>query len=225
LAVRVHPAVLRLLHAVRDLEPSLLSVVAGLARRRDGRHVVRDPGLGAERAQPLPHGRSVQAASGGERPIGPSSLRDTGVLRRSERPTLFSVASLGNSGAIRADRADPAWPSDGTTIASLRRLEVQLPLKRWPSVLTCAVFVGVVSPAVAHAQPVVPFPPYGIPLESIGSAARLQVTPRETEVYVDGRLAGKVGDFEGFGKKLDLPSGSHEVTLYLEGYRVRRDTL
>ncbi len=69
--------------------------------------------------------------------------------------------------------------------------------------------------------------PYGLyapyyPAESyshnIGSA-RIQVTPKHAEVYVDGHLAGTVDDFDGFLQRLDVPAGEHELTLYLDGYR------
>jgi len=49
-------------------------------------------------------------------------------------------------------------------------------------------------------------------------AARLEVKPRQTEVFVDGYYAGVVDDFDGF-KRLRLEPGEHEVTLYLDGYR------
>ena len=50
-------------------------------------------------------------------------------------------------------------------------------------------------------------------------SARLQVTPKQTEVYVDGYLAGTVDEFDGFLQRLEVPSGEHEVTLYLDGYQ------
>ncbi len=51
------------------------------------------------------------------------------------------------------------------------------------------------------------------------SAARIQVTPRQTEVYVDGYRAGIVDDFDGFAQRLRLPPGEHVIELYLDGYR------
>ncbi len=51
------------------------------------------------------------------------------------------------------------------------------------------------------------------------SAARIQVTPRETEVYVDGFRAGIVDDFDGFAQRLRLAPGEHVIELYLDGYR------
>lgn len=51
------------------------------------------------------------------------------------------------------------------------------------------------------------------------SSLRLQVTPRETEVFVDGYFAGKVDDFDGFLQRLRLPPGEHVLQLYLPGHR------
>jgi hypothetical protein len=50
-------------------------------------------------------------------------------------------------------------------------------------------------------------------------SARIQVTPKQAEVYIDGHLAGTVNDFDGFLQRLDIPAGEHELTLYLDGYR------
>jgi hypothetical protein len=52
-----------------------------------------------------------------------------------------------------------------------------------------------------------------------GSSARVQVTPRNTEVYVDGYLAGAVDDFDGFAQRLRVEPGEHVIQLYLEGHR------
>ena len=51
------------------------------------------------------------------------------------------------------------------------------------------------------------------------SAIRLQVTPRETEVFVDGYFAGRVDDFDGRFQRLHIQPGEHELTLYLDGHR------
>jgi hypothetical protein len=47
---------------------------------------------------------------------------------------------------------------------------------------------------------------------------RLQVTPREAAVYIDGFYAGIVDDFDGFFQRLPLLSGGHTIALYLEGF-------
>lgn len=57
------------------------------------------------------------------------------------------------------------------------------------------------------------------------SSLRLQVTPRETEVFVDGYFAGKVDDFDGRFQRLHIQPGEHELTLYLEGYRTVTQTI
>ena len=62
-------------------------------------------------------------------------------------------------------------------------------------------------------------PVYGAGYGRPTGSARLQVTPKQAEVYVDGYLAGTVDDFDGFLQRLDVPAGEHELTLYLPGYR------
>ena len=69
-----------------------------------------------------------------------------------------------------------------------------------------------------------PYPyPYPYPYWGGGyvarSSARLQVTPRHTEVYVDGYLVGTADDFDGFAQRLTLDPGEHVIELYLEGHR------
>lgn len=51
------------------------------------------------------------------------------------------------------------------------------------------------------------------------STVRLQVTPRDTEVYLDGYLVGVVDDFDGAFQRMKLPAGEHEIVLYREGSR------
>jgi hypothetical protein len=50
------------------------------------------------------------------------------------------------------------------------------------------------------------------------SQARIQVQPKEAEVFVDGYRAGTVDDFDGFFQRLNVWPGEHQITLYLEGY-------
>ena len=52
-----------------------------------------------------------------------------------------------------------------------------------------------------------------------GSAIRLEVAPKEAEVYVDGYYAGVVDDFDGMFQRLPIEPGEHEITLYRDGYR------
>jgi len=65
---------------------------------------------------------------------------------------------------------------------------------------------------------------YGDVYVNMGSV-RLQVTPRDTEVYVDGYIAGTVDDFDGTFQRMRLPAGEHEIVLYREGHRSARQTL
>lgn len=51
------------------------------------------------------------------------------------------------------------------------------------------------------------------------ATVRLQVSPKETEVYIDGYYSGLVDDFDGVLQRLRLDPGAHDITLYLAGYR------
>lgn len=54
------------------------------------------------------------------------------------------------------------------------------------------------------------------------SSARIQVKPRNAEVFVDGYFVGLVDDFDGWLQRLHVPRGEHELTIYLDGYRTFR---
>jgi len=54
---------------------------------------------------------------------------------------------------------------------------------------------------------------------------RLQVTPRDTEVYIDNYFAGSVDDFDGFFQRLHIEPGAHDITLYRDGYRTVRQRI
>lgn len=64
-------------------------------------------------------------------------------------------------------------------------------------------------------------PYYGFVHDDRGSL-RLQVTPRQAEVFIDGYRAGIVDEFDGTFQRLNLPPGDHEVVFFLEGYRTAR---
>lgn len=75
-----------------------------------------------------------------------------------------------------------------------------------------------------------PYPhPWGFPLgiyHGDGAVAlRLQVTPREAQVYVDGYAAGVVDDYDGVFQRLRLVPGPHEVVIYHPGYRTLRQSI
>lgn len=51
------------------------------------------------------------------------------------------------------------------------------------------------------------------------AAVRVQASPREAQVYVDGYFVGVVDDFDGTFQRLRVAPGGHEITLHLDGYR------
>jgi hypothetical protein len=64
-------------------------------------------------------------------------------------------------------------------------------------------------------RPYGPFGYYGFPEASV----RLEVTPRDAEVYIDGYYAGVVDDFDGAFQRLHVEPGEHEIEVFREGYR------
>jgi hypothetical protein len=54
---------------------------------------------------------------------------------------------------------------------------------------------------------------------------RLQVTPREALVYVDGFAAGEVDDYDGVFQRLRLIPGPHEIVIYHPGHRTLRQSV
>ena len=72
---------------------------------------------------------------------------------------------------------------------------------------------------------------YGYPIRPYGygyrryepeASVRLEVKPKEAEVYVDGYYAGVVDDFDGTFQRLRVEPGEHEIELWLDGYRTVR---
>jgi hypothetical protein len=57
------------------------------------------------------------------------------------------------------------------------------------------------------------------------SAVRLQVKPRDAEVFVDGYIVGIVDDYDGSFQQLPLAPGEHQIVLYRDGYRTVRQTI
>ncbi len=53
-------------------------------------------------------------------------------------------------------------------------------------------------------------------------SVRLQVTPREAYVFVDGYAAGIVDDYDGVFQRLRLVPGQHEIVIYHPGHRTLR---
>jgi hypothetical protein len=66
------------------------------------------------------------------------------------------------------------------------------------------------------------YPYYGYPYGyayDIAASVRLQVSPRETEVFVDGYYAGTVDDFDGTFQRLRVEPGEHDLELFMPGHR------
>jgi hypothetical protein len=68
-------------------------------------------------------------------------------------------------------------------------------------------------------------PPYGRYPFVPEADLRIDVTPKEAEVYVDGYFAGKVDDFDGVFQRLHVTPGEHEIVIFLDGFRARREKL
>jgi len=65
-----------------------------------------------------------------------------------------------------------------------------------------------------------PYPPYGYGRVYDNTASvRVQVKPKEAEVYVDGYYAGLVDDFDGIFQRLHLPPGPHDIELHRDGFK------
>lgn len=60
-----------------------------------------------------------------------------------------------------------------------------------------------------------PYPAYAY---APWSSARIEVKPRDAQVYVDGNFVGVVDQFDGVFQRLDVPSGEHEISVYMPGY-------
>jgi hypothetical protein len=69
------------------------------------------------------------------------------------------------------------------------------------------------------------WPPVGFSGVGFVSEVRIQATPREAEVFVDGFLVGIVDDFDGWSQRLRLAPGEHEIELFLDGHRSVRERM
>jgi hypothetical protein len=69
------------------------------------------------------------------------------------------------------------------------------------------------------------FPPFGVHPGDHVVTLRLQITPRDAVVYVDGYAAGFVDDYDGVFQRLRLVPGHHEIVVHQRGYRTLRQAL
>ena len=67
-----------------------------------------------------------------------------------------------------------------------------------------------------------PYAQAGYGYRADGASLRIQVTPRDTEVFIDSYYAGTADDFDGLFQRLHVEPGAHDITLYREGYRTVR---
>jgi hypothetical protein len=74
-----------------------------------------------------------------------------------------------------------------------------------------------------------PYPGFGFPpgmyLQDPVVSVRLQVSPRDALVYVDGYAAGLVDDYDGVFQRLRLIPGPHEIVIYHPGHRTLRQNV
>jgi hypothetical protein len=73
-----------------------------------------------------------------------------------------------------------------------------------------------------------PYPGFGYPpgiYNDPAVALRLQVTPRDASVYVDGYAAGVVDDYDGVFQRLRLVPGPHEIVIYHPSHRTLRQSI
>ncbi len=61
--------------------------------------------------------------------------------------------------------------------------------------------------------------PYGQRYYNDSASLRLQITPRNAEVYVDGYYAGTVDQFDGAFQRLRVEPGQHDLAVYADGFR------
>ena len=60
-----------------------------------------------------------------------------------------------------------------------------------------------------------PYPPY----YPVGwASARIEVKPRDAQVYLDGNYVGVVDQFDGIFQRLDVPPGQRDLVIYMPGY-------
>lgn len=67
--------------------------------------------------------------------------------------------------------------------------------------------------------------PYGGLRFTVEASLRLDVRPRDAQVYVDGYFAGDVDQFDGTFQRLRVNPGQHEITIHKPGYKSVRERL
>jgi hypothetical protein len=71
--------------------------------------------------------------------------------------------------------------------------------------------------------PYYPYAPY--PYEVPVTAVRVEVKPKQAQVYVDGYYAGIANDLDGIFKNLRTTPGGHEISIRLAGYKTANESI
>jgi len=89
----------------------------------------------------------------------------------------------------------------------------------------------VIRPAFVHSPffydpfwgPYYPYAPY--PYAAPETAIRVEVKPKQAQVYVDGYYAGIADDLDGIFKNLRTTPGGHEISIRLDGYKTVNENI
>jgi hypothetical protein len=84
---------------------------------------------------------------------------------------------------------------------------------------SCFLFVLLAAPGVAWAQRDYDYQQESKQRDVYSASARLQIQPRDAEVFVDGQFVGRVDDFDGIFQRLRLTPGNHMIAIWRDGYR------
>lgn len=94
------------------------------------------------------------------------------------------------------------------------------------ALVAAALACVMLAPSVAAAQwgPWGPYYPYPYGRYQAESSLRIDVKPKDAEVFVDGYYAGIVDDFDGTFQRLHVIAGQHRLAIYLAGFHtIERD--
>ena len=150
---------------------------------------------------------------------------------------MKALASLGTAAAIAAAvLLVPDHVDAQVRVARPRAVVVRPPIVARPAIVVRparTVFVGgYYLPTFYRASLYYGYPRYygyGAPyyqwpggfgyVHGLSGTVRLQVEPREAEVFIDGYFAGTVDDFDGIFQRLHIEPGEHALLVYLPGHR------
>jgi hypothetical protein len=98
-------------------------------------------------------------------------------------------------------------------------------VRRTIQIALLGVCVGLL-PSMAQAQwyPY-PYPYRYFAIDNLRSSVRVEVSPKNAEVFVDGYYAGIVDDFDGAFQRLRVTPGQHEIVVRHDGFRSLRENV